>query len=66
MCGGFRLTFHPVSGCRELNPGLTHPMRKYYHYTTPRMESPRFSYFEAALMHLVHAFVRPPEGSRNH
>ena len=28
--------FFYLSGCWELNPGLTHPMRKYYHYTTAR------------------------------
>ena len=29
-----------ISGCRELNPGLTHPMGKYYRYTTARLYSP--------------------------
>ncbi len=26
-----------LSGCRESNPGLTHPMGKYYRYTTARL-----------------------------
>ena len=52
-----------LSGCRELNSGLTRPMGKYYRYTTPRFD---YFCFPVALMHLVQAKTRSPESKRVH
>ena len=36
LCHRKRFVSPHRSGCRESNPGLTHPMGKYYRYTTAR------------------------------
>ncbi len=47
------VTPHPVcchlSGCRESNSDLTHPMGRYYHYTTARYDS--FGMFGESVTH---------------